>query len=196
MYLSNVIKNFIVVGLLILILHFMIRNLLKETFPMEAPLSVDGLPPSPIDDNEVNVADSSKKNKNETTRAATNKDNKQKEHFNPDEHHGDADEIELFQWAYSPAPVTDEPRKTSPTLPEKDVPASSSTPLNSQRQKNARTPAEQHLKSAVVINEYDHEDPMNGGALFAGLRGYEGGQSQWSLIGDSSSPLLPQVQAK
>lgn len=161
--LATAIKNFVIVALLLLILHFLIKNALVERFPVGAPLA---LSPSP----RVRASDPAPAPEGPSTVASTKPST-----ADPD------DAKELFEWAYK-----EEASRPACTPNHLDV-----ADIFKKSEKRGHAPNQQRLKDAVVINEYSDEKVMNGGPLFAGLHGYDGADSKWSSVDGTGAPLLP-----
>jgi hypothetical protein len=161
--LGAAIKNTIIMGLLILILYMLIRNALLESFPTGAPLALPARSEQPA----------SPRHLPRPACAA------------PAAPDGAALADELLEWAYPSSDKHEEVAACTPIRPEPPE-----VPKRSDRQ--GHPPSEQVLKNAVVMKEYSNENVMNGGALFAGLHGYDGAQATWSSVGDAGAPLLPQ----
>jgi hypothetical protein len=99
--------------------------------------------------------------------------------------------MELFQWAYSSPPPA-KPQQHEEEVEESCVPKPIAEDVFKKSQRSdGRPPVEQRLKGASIINEYNNESAMNGGAVFAGLHGYEGSETRWSNLADAGAPLLP-----
>lgn len=95
--------------------------------------------------------------------------------------------MDLFQWAYSSKNHGD----------QVDIPKPlAEAAIKTSQRADGRPPVEQRLKSASIINEYNNESAMNGGAVFAGLHGYEGSEARWSNLADAGAPLLPRGGSK
>jgi hypothetical protein len=150
------IQTSILVFLIILIVHFFIRNVLVERFPKGAPLAIDTKPQISVQDNAA-TDDLAKKAPKEAK---------------------DSETIELFEWAYP------DNKPTAACDSHLDI-----EDLYKKNTRSGHAPQEQPLKKVQVLSEYQNENVMNGGALFANLHGYDQAEANWSSINGSS--VLP-----
>lgn len=165
--LSIAIKNALLVTLIILILHFMIKNHLLERFtPMPSQLSQPS-PQLPVSSGMVGAAPSAG-----IASSFTDISNMQSEPaptaltastpITTAQPKVDK-EAELYNFIFNDdAPSCAQPPKETPYIPE---------PATIQA---AKAPMKQSLNNdQMFVSEYDNESALNGGMLFGGLKGFD-----------------------
>jgi hypothetical protein len=162
------IKNAVLVVLLICIVHYVIRNAMLESFPVNAPLA-GGHEPHP----DVTIPQPTQPHVPSMSSGAATAGSKD------DSVEDDPEAKELFAWAHSEDPCTEKKFADTPSMKSPD--------------RKGCPPSTQDVRGATVIKEYSDEKGINGGSFFGGLFGYDGTQSSWSSVFDTANSLLPDM---